>query len=61
MILSSKFSMFLWWEPDLIQFYNDAYRPSFGNAGKHPLALGQKVEYFGVSFQVIFPVKQWRK
>ena len=44
MILSSKFPMFLWWGPDLIQFYNDAYRPSFGNAGKHPLALGQKGE-----------------
>jgi len=33
--------MFLWWGPDLIQFYNDAYRPSMGNEGKHPLALGQ--------------------
>ncbi|MES2691042.1 MAG: PAS domain S-box protein, partial [Bacteroidota bacterium] len=42
MILSSKFPMFLWWGDDLIQFYNDAYRPSLGNNGKHPLALGQK-------------------
>ena len=33
--------MFLWWGDDLIQFYNDAYRPSLGNAGKHPYALGQ--------------------
>jgi signal transduction histidine kinase len=41
-ILKSKFPMFLWWGPDLIQFYNDAYRPSLGNNGKHPRALGQK-------------------
>jgi len=34
--------MFLWWGQDLIQFYNDAYRPSLGNEGKHPTALGQK-------------------
>lgn len=42
MMLSSKFPMFLWWGEELTQFYNDAYRPSFGNQGKHPLALGQK-------------------
>lgn len=44
MILASKFPMFLWWGKDLIQFYNDAYRPSLGNNGKHPLALGQKAK-----------------
>ncbi len=33
--------MFLWWGPELIQFYNDAYLPSFGR-GKHPLAMGQR-------------------
>lgn len=41
-ILNSKSPMFLWWGPDLIQFYNDAYRPSLGNNGKHPKCLGQK-------------------
>jgi PAS domain S-box-containing protein len=41
-ILNSKFPMFLWWGQDLIQFYNDAYRPSLGNDGKHPSALGQR-------------------
>jgi PAS domain-containing protein len=40
-ILNSKFPMFLWWGKDLIQFYNDAYRPSLGANGKHPKALGQ--------------------
>lgn len=44
LIVSSKFPMFLWWGDDLIQFYNDAYRPSLGNEGKHPVAMGQKGE-----------------
>jgi PAS domain S-box-containing protein len=39
-LLNSRHPMFLWWGPDLIQFYNDAYAPSFG-AGRHPSALGQ--------------------
>jgi PAS domain S-box-containing protein len=39
-ILNSKFPMFLWWGPELICFYNDAYRPSLGNDGKHPHILG---------------------
>jgi signal transduction histidine kinase len=40
MIVSSRHPMFLWWGPELIQFYNDAYAPSFGR-GKHPNAMGQ--------------------
>jgi PAS domain S-box-containing protein len=43
-LLSSKFPMFLWWGDDLIQFYNDSYRPSLGNNGKHPKAMGQKAK-----------------
>lgn len=39
-ILNSKFPMFLWWGPELICFYNDSYRPSLGNEGKHPSILG---------------------
>jgi PAS domain S-box-containing protein len=40
-LLHSRHPMFLWWGPDLIQIYNDAYVPSFG-VGKHPAALGQR-------------------
>jgi signal transduction histidine kinase/ActR/RegA family two-component response regulator len=40
-ILQSRHPMFLWWGPDLIQVYNDAYLPSFG-ADKHPTAMGQR-------------------
>src|SRR5688572_19479741 len=39
-ILHSKFPMFLFWGPQLICFYNDAYRPSLGKEGKHPVILG---------------------
>jgi len=41
MLLHSHHPMFLWWGPDLVQFYNDAYIPSFG-VGKHPRAMGQR-------------------
>ena len=33
--------MFLFWGEELFCFYNDAYRPSLGNEGKHPNALGK--------------------
>jgi PAS domain S-box-containing protein len=52
-ILNSGFPMFLWWGENLIQFYNDAYRPSLGNDGKHPNALGQKGED---CWQEIWPI-----
>ncbi len=38
-ILNSRFPMFIWWGPDLIQFYNDAYRATMGPE-RHPSALG---------------------
>lgn len=43
-ILNSKFPMFLWWGPELICFYNDAYRPSLGQNGKHPDILGMPAQ-----------------
>jgi len=56
-ILSSRFPMFLWWGDDLIQFYNDAYRPSLGENGKHPKALGQKaVDCWAEIWDVIYPL-----
>ena len=39
-LLNSRFPMFLFWGSEAICFYNDAYRPSLGNDGKHPKALG---------------------
>lgn len=40
-ILNSRFPMFLFWGKEHLCFYNDAYRPSLGNEGKHPYALGK--------------------
>jgi len=40
LLLASRIPMFLWWGPDRVQVYNDAYRPSFGAVGRHPRALG---------------------
>ena len=36
----SPFAIAVWWGPDLIQFYNDGYRPILG-ATKHPDAFGR--------------------
>ncbi|MEW5927048.1 MAG: PAS domain-containing protein [Gemmatimonadota bacterium] len=41
-VLGSRNPMFLWWGPELVQLYNDAYRPSFGESGRHPEALGMR-------------------
>ena len=37
--LASRFPMVIWWGPQLILLYNDAWRPVLG-ATKHPRALG---------------------
>jgi len=56
-MLRSKFPMFIWWGPELIQFYNDAYMPSMGNDGKHPAALGQRgEECWPEIWPVIYPL-----
>ncbi len=44
MMLSSRFPMLIFWGPGLITFYNDAFRPSLGDNGKHPSSLGQPGE-----------------
>ena len=56
-ILNSKFPMFLFWGPELICFYNDAYRPSLGETGKHPNILGSRAEdYFQEIWKDIKPI-----
>ncbi|HYO07381.1 MAG TPA: PAS domain-containing protein [Tepidisphaeraceae bacterium] len=37
--LNSRFPMFVWWGPQLINIYNDAYVPILGK--RHPAALGR--------------------
>ena len=38
-LLASRQPMWVWWGPELINFYNDPYLSIIG--GKHPHALGQ--------------------
>jgi PAS domain S-box-containing protein len=37
--LNSRFPMFVWWGPNLINIYNDSYVPMLGK--RHPAALGR--------------------
>jgi PAS domain S-box-containing protein len=45
-VLGSLNPMFLFWGPELVQLYNDAYRPSLGRGGRHPRALGMRGREF---------------
>jgi hypothetical protein len=38
--LSSRFPMVVWWGPDLLMLYNDAWQPILGET-KHPAGLGR--------------------
>ena len=40
-LLANRFPLLLWWGPQYVSIYNDAYRPVLGT--KHPKALGQPV------------------
>lgn len=55
-LLHSKFPMFLFWGREHYCFYNDAYRPSLGIAGKHPDAIGKTgKEVWPEIWDVIYP------
>jgi signal transduction histidine kinase len=41
MLLANRFPQLLWWGPEYISIYNDAYRPILGR--KHPWGLGRPV------------------
>src|SRR3954462_6729871 len=38
--LDSRFPILIWWGPELVKIYNDAYRPMLGN--KHPRSMGAR-------------------
>src|SRR5215470_8272964 len=40
-LLANRFPLLLWWGPQYVSIYNDAYRPVLGT--KHPWALGKPV------------------
>lgn len=54
-LLTTQHPMFIWWGPELIQFYNDAYRQTMGPE-RHPSALGQRGrECWGEIWDIIGP------
>jgi signal transduction histidine kinase len=54
-LLRNHSPMLLWWGPDLVQLYNDAYRPVLGD--KHPQAMGQPTrECWSEIFHIIGPM-----
>ena len=55
-MLASRQPMFLFWGPDLVQIYNDAYRPSFAEGGRHLRALGAHgAEFWTEIWDIIGP------
>jgi signal transduction histidine kinase len=55
-VLHSRHPMFLFWGPELVQFYNDGYRPSLGQGGRHPRALGMRgAEFWTDIWDIIGP------
>ncbi|MDE2602229.1 MAG: PAS domain-containing protein [Bradyrhizobium sp.] len=55
LLLNTHHPMFIWWGPQLIQFYNDAYRQTMGPE-RHPGALGQGGrECWGEIWHIIGP------
>ena len=55
-LLASRHPMFLFWGPELVQFYNDAYRPSLAEGGRHPRALGMRgAEFWTDIWHIIGP------
>jgi len=54
-LLAARQPMLLWWGPELVQFYNDAYRRSLGG-DRHPAALGaQGREFWAEAWHIIGP------
>jgi PAS domain S-box-containing protein len=55
LLLNSGHPMYVWWGPDLLCFYNDAYRQSIGPE-RHPGSLGRKaLEVWGEIWDIIEP------
>lgn len=53
--LASRFPLFLWWGPQLVNIYNDAYAAVLGD--KHPRALGEPAwEVWSEIWDVIGPL-----
>jgi len=57
LVLHNHQGMLLWWGPDLIQIYNDAYTPVLGD--KHPRAMGQRLrDCWSEVFHIVGPMAE---
>ncbi|HVV48168.1 MAG TPA: ATP-binding protein [Polyangia bacterium] len=57
LVLHNHSGMLLWWGPEMIQIYNDAYRPVLGD--KHPRAMGQPLrECWSEVFHIVGPMAE---
>ncbi len=57
LVLQNHWGMLLWWGPDFVSIYNDAYRPVLGD--KHPRAMGQPLrECWKEVFDVVGPMAE---
>jgi signal transduction histidine kinase len=57
LVLQNHWAMLLWWGPDFVSIYNDAYRPVLGD--KHPRAMGQPLrECWKEVFDVVGPMAE---
>src|SRR5215471_3920550 len=55
LLLRNRFPLLLWWGPQCVQFYNDAYRPIPG--AKNPASMGQPAaECWAEIWDVIGPM-----
>jgi PAS domain S-box-containing protein len=55
LLLRNRFPLLLWWGPQYVQFYNDAYRPIAGQ--KHPRSMAQPAsECFREIWHIIGPM-----
>ena len=55
-LLKQRTAVFIFWGPEHVQFYNDAYRPILGTK-KHPAAMGQKgAECWPEIWDIILPM-----
>jgi PAS domain S-box-containing protein len=57
-LLKQRTAVFIFWGPEHVQFYNDAYRPILGTT-KHPAAMGQRgAECWPEIWDIILPMLQ---
>jgi len=55
-LLKQRAAVFIFWGPEHVQFYNDAYRPILGTK-KHPAAMGQRgAECWPEIWDIILPM-----